>query len=55
MTARFSHAVRRREASGLSREGRRPKSRDQALNDSTAGQFGEEPRPDVKPDPKKRR
>lgn len=36
----------------MSKEGKSPRSRDQALNDATAGQFGEEPRPEVKPDPK---
>lgn len=36
------------------RAGRKLKSRDQALNDSTSGQFGEQPRPDIKPGAKKR-
>lgn len=31
-------------------EKKKPLKRDQALNDATHGQFGEEPRPEPKPD-----
>lgn len=55
MTARLNHPIRRMDASSLSREGRKPKSPDQALNDPTAGQFGEGPQADIKPDARKRR
>jgi hypothetical protein len=41
------------EATGLSKEGKNPRSLDQALNDATKGQFGEQLRPEVKPDPKR--
>ena len=37
------------------REGKNPRSRDQALNDSTSGQLGKDPEPDIKPDPEKKR
>lgn len=33
----------------MSKETKNPTKRDQALNDATEGQFGEEPRPEVDP------
>lgn len=33
----------------MSTEKKKPLNRDQALNDATSGQFGEEPRPHPKP------
>lgn len=35
----------------MSTEKKKPLNRDQALNDATSGQMGEEPRPDPLPDP----
>jgi hypothetical protein len=35
----------------MSTEKKKPLDRDQALNDATSGQMGEEPRPDPLPDP----
>ncbi|AIC17145.1 hypothetical protein [Nitrososphaera viennensis] len=39
----------------MSKETRNPAKRDQALNDATEGQFGEEPRPEVRPNVEKKK
>jgi hypothetical protein len=40
---------------GMSVERKKPSKRDQALNDATSGQLGEEPRPDPYPEKDPRR